>query len=226
MPESQGSFFCRLILEVTFFFKIFFKIFIFLAMLCGMQDLSSPTGDWTWAPLQWKHGVLTTGSYPLGEALLIDLVPPPLYLCLINLHGDALPPRVYLEVILNGASLNFLVCIFRACTRRVELPCYTAGAGRAVVGSAFHLESGWTSSHPTCSHEGSGASPPEALAHLVCFSHSGGSGGITSWSEFAFLWWLMKLSTLAYLLTTWRSSLGEGSIQVFCPFFYQVILSF
>ena len=36
----------------------------------------------------------------------------------------------------------------------------------------------------------------------------------------------MKLSTLACLLTTWRSSLGKGSIQVFCPFFCQIILSF
>ena len=27
----------------------------------GLQDLISPTRDWTQAPQQWKHGVLTTG---------------------------------------------------------------------------------------------------------------------------------------------------------------------
>ena len=35
-------------------------LFIFLVMLCGMWDLSSPTRDQTCA-LQWKHKVLTTG---------------------------------------------------------------------------------------------------------------------------------------------------------------------
>lgn len=158
--------------------------------------------------------------------MLIDLVPPPPYLSLVNLHGDALPSKGllggYFRWCLSELPGAYLLSMYPA----GGMQCYVAGAGRAVVGSVFHLESGWTSSHPTCSREGSGASHPEACAHLVCFSHSGGSGGITSWPEFAFLWCLMKLSTLACLLTTWRSSLGKRSIQVFCPFFYQVILSF
>ena len=29
--------------------------------LYGLRDLSSPTWDWTRAPLEWKHGVSTTG---------------------------------------------------------------------------------------------------------------------------------------------------------------------
>lgn len=33
----------------------------FLATLWGLWDPSSPTRDWTFAPLQWKHGVLTPG---------------------------------------------------------------------------------------------------------------------------------------------------------------------
>ena len=150
--------------------------------------------------------------------MLIDLVPPPPYLSVVNLHGDALPSKGllggYFRWCLSELPGAYLLSMYPA----GGMQCYVAGAGRAVVGSVFHLESGWTSSHPTCSREGSGASHPEACAHLVCFSHSGGSGGITSWPEFAFLWCLMKLSTLACLLTTWRSSLGKGLFKSFAHF--------
>ena len=43
-------------------------IYLFLATLRGMRDLSSPTRDRTCCPLHWKHGVLTTG--PPGKSLL------------------------------------------------------------------------------------------------------------------------------------------------------------
>ena len=47
--------------------NIFF--FFFLAVPRGLWGLSSPTRDQTRAPLQWKHGVLTTG--PPGKSLNI-----------------------------------------------------------------------------------------------------------------------------------------------------------
>ena len=39
-----------------------FFFFFFLAMSRGLQDLNSPTRDWTWGSWQWKCWVLTTGS--------------------------------------------------------------------------------------------------------------------------------------------------------------------
>ena len=39
----------------------YFYLFIFLAVLCSLWDVSSPTKDGTLARLQWKHGVLTAG---------------------------------------------------------------------------------------------------------------------------------------------------------------------
>ena len=44
---------------------IFFFSSFFVAVLCGMQDLSSLTRDGTCAPLQWKYRVPTTGEVPL-----------------------------------------------------------------------------------------------------------------------------------------------------------------
>ena len=40
----------------------FYFIFNFLSTLHSTWDLSSWTRDWTCAPLQWKHGVLTAGG--------------------------------------------------------------------------------------------------------------------------------------------------------------------
>ena len=42
-------------------------ILLFLATLCGMTDLSSPIRGRTYAPLQWKYRVLTSG--PPGKSL-------------------------------------------------------------------------------------------------------------------------------------------------------------
>ena len=47
----------------------FFLIFAFLAIPCGMWDLSFPIRDQTLHPLHWKHGVLTTGLS--GKSLMI-----------------------------------------------------------------------------------------------------------------------------------------------------------
>ena len=47
--------------EILFFLSFFF----FVAVLCGMWDLSSLTRDGTCTPLQWKHRGQTTGEVPL-----------------------------------------------------------------------------------------------------------------------------------------------------------------
>ena len=62
------------------FFLSFFK-----AALCGMWDLSSPTGDRTCSSLQWECRVLTTG--PPGKSL---------FLCL-PLFPSSLPLRLSLS---------------------------------------------------------------------------------------------------------------------------------
>ena len=46
-------------------------MYVFLAMLHGMWDLSSPTWDGIQCPLSWKYGVLTTGLP--GELLILSL---------------------------------------------------------------------------------------------------------------------------------------------------------
>ena len=47
---------------------LWFFFFFFLAAPRGVWDLSSLIRDQTRCPLQWKHGVLTTG--PPGKSLL------------------------------------------------------------------------------------------------------------------------------------------------------------
>ena len=47
---------------IEFVCVCFNDLYLFnLVMLRGMRDLSSPTGDGSGRPLQWKRGVLTTG---------------------------------------------------------------------------------------------------------------------------------------------------------------------
>lgn len=47
-------------------------IIVFLAVLCGLYDLSSPTGDANLCPLQWKSGPTITGLWgiPCSPLLL------------------------------------------------------------------------------------------------------------------------------------------------------------
>ena len=53
--------------EHFFFLNVlYFCLFFFLAIPCGMRDLSSLTRDPTHAPLHEDHGVLTPG--PLGKS--------------------------------------------------------------------------------------------------------------------------------------------------------------
>ena len=71
-------------------------------------------------------------GYLLGEVLLIDLVPPPLHLPLVNATRMPRPlGRVALEVILKGAALNFLVLVFRGCARRGN--CCVTGQAQAAL---------------------------------------------------------------------------------------------
>ena len=55
-----GGMYSHLYLFLFVYFILFFNIF--LAVLCSMWDLSSPTRDRTRGPLQWKRRVLTTAS--------------------------------------------------------------------------------------------------------------------------------------------------------------------
>ena len=51
---------------VTFFF--------FLAMVSGMQDLSSLTRDRNWGPLQWKRRILTTRQLEKSWKLILNML--------------------------------------------------------------------------------------------------------------------------------------------------------
>ena len=50
--------------------SFYFYLFIFLAVLCSLWDITSLTRDWTQGPWQWAHRVLTIGlrgNFPLGH---------------------------------------------------------------------------------------------------------------------------------------------------------------
>ena len=60
-----------------------FGSLFFLAILCGMWDLGSLTRNQTSGSLEWKHGVLTTGSPRKSQKLgFVDDSPRPQ--CIIN----------------------------------------------------------------------------------------------------------------------------------------------
>ena len=59
----------------------FLFLFLFLAMLRGLQDLSSPTRDWTLGPWQWKCRVLTTE--PPGISLSACCMPNAVCVCFV-----------------------------------------------------------------------------------------------------------------------------------------------
>ena len=90
------------------------KFCLFLAMLCGMQDLSSLTKDRTHASCKWKHGILTTR--PPGKSHFLTFLKIKVQL-IYNVvlilgvqHSDIAQTYIYIHTYISE-SLNIYIYI-------------------------------------------------------------------------------------------------------------------